>query len=235
MNTLTALTLSFAVAATATAQIPSQTFEFTAAEGFTDGPANQQNGILAQKPVLIETTNGGRLTSPTKGHLRLVALPRGIDLNQLAQGETLTMVARGVRMRRELPKKRSGCMMLGLTFGTTGHQSRVGVGVQLLFDPQGRLWLDGQHHELSEQAVDTGLRYDQNFDATIVVTRTGPRAFTADMAIGNATMRTAIVDDVESLAAGMICQVQGETDGRLWVDALALNPTTLPGEFEEPE
>jgi len=43
------------------------------------------------------------------------------------------------------------------------------------------------------------------------------------------------VDDVESLAAGMICQVQGETDGRLWVDALALNPTTLPGEFEEPE
>lgn len=229
MKILTALTLTLAATTTATADIAPMSVDFTAEEGFSDGPANRQNGLRAQPGVEISTGDGGQVTSSTKGYLRFLAFDQeGIDLNAIPEGESLTLVARGITVDRELPAATEQFMAFGLTFESKLNPD-VEIGGQLLFDAEGKVWIDDQKWPVGGSPTDTGLNCDQPFDVVTVVTRTGPKAFTADTTVNGVTARTANVTDAASMEARVLVQTQGKTEGTWSVDAVDVNPATLPG------
>ncbi len=234
MKILTTLMLSALGAIATAADIPSQTLNFTASEGFVDGPASGQKGIWAQKAVQIDTSDGGGLTSPTAGFQRTVAFHNAIALDQLEVGDTATLVARGVQVQRGLPSQIRPFMAFGLVFDDLSSKLAIKLGCQLLFDAEERLWIDDQDDAASKAAVETQLQYDQPFDLTLTITRTGPRAFTADTTVNGVTIRTGTLQNHDLTSASLMWQLQGKTQGHARITALALNPQPEPFLLEEP-
>ena len=220
------LILSFSLAGALAASAASFSVDFTAAEGFTTGPADGQMGgtpsvgVVAQSGVDIDTTTG-LLTSATNGFLRSIYDAGGTAAGDFTTGSTLT--ATGLTFNRG--SFDGPLAVFGLTSGTVAGAAQNEFGFQLRTTGTD-IFLDGQAFG-PVAPVDTGFNIGDTFDATISFLDNGDGTFDAISTVGTASFVTA--DNVTLPAAsGLIFQAQGGVGGTLSIDSLALTTEPVP-------
>lgn len=208
---------------------------FSSQEGYTSGPANNQQGILSQANVQIDASGAGQLEIGAVGFQRALLFSgrADADVSNLAAGETLVLVATGVTIDR--PAANLPTLVFGLTDSVDVGKSVVKLGGQLRLNQAGDVLLDQQAYE-PIAPVDTGIDVGQTFDFRVEIVKNNNGTFDVTSIVGGLSMLTA--DNVSIVSTtGLFVQSQGrgkDSPGTVTIEMVSIGEPPVT-EAPEPE
>ncbi|BAM02773.1 PEP-CTERM sorting domain-containing protein [Phycisphaera mikurensis] len=198
------------------------TFDFTAAEGFSDGALAGQNGFASQAGYQVDSTGTGVVSGVTNGFERFLVGEDAIVLD--ATTDSVALGITGFSMNRPAADAPGGTFGLSNDFNIAS--SGTDIGIQLRYNANGDLLLDEVGFGDSGSSIDTGFNLGDVFDIDLNVVVSGTDAVTT-ATIGSATASYTKAIGADTSFA-LIYQSQGPSAGTATFDSVSYTVTPVP-------